>query len=165
MSSSASPALMARAAVMTRIHAGAAEAVDGGAGDADRQAGEQQAMRATSRLSSPAWLAQPKTTSSTASQSTAAWRAISAFERDRAEIVGANGGERAAEAADRRADEVADEGFGHLQSSGTARSAMPSSTWRGRAGQRLQRVEAKARRASRAARSGRRRCRSRRGEV
>ena len=36
-------------------------------------------MRATLRLSSPAWLAQPKMTSSTAAQSTDGLRAISAF--------------------------------------------------------------------------------------
>ncbi|MNW01212.1 hypothetical protein D3C71_1968170 [compost metagenome] len=36
-------------------------------------------MRATLRLSSPAWLAQPKITSSTASQSTSVFRCISAF--------------------------------------------------------------------------------------
>ena len=37
------------------------------------------AMRATLRLSSPAWLAQPRTTSSTACQSRPAWRAIKAL--------------------------------------------------------------------------------------
>ena len=36
-------------------------------------------MRATLRLSSPAWLAQPKMTSSMAAQSTDGLRAISAF--------------------------------------------------------------------------------------
>jgi hypothetical protein len=42
-----------------RIHAGAAQAVDRRTRHVDRQAGQQAAMRATSRLSSPAWLAQP----------------------------------------------------------------------------------------------------------
>ena len=36
-------------------------------------------MRATLRLSSPAWLAQPKITSSTAPKSTPAWRSSKAF--------------------------------------------------------------------------------------
>ena len=35
-------------------------------------------MRATFRLSSPAWLAHPRITSSTRAQSTAGWRATSA---------------------------------------------------------------------------------------
>jgi hypothetical protein len=39
----------------------------------------KSAMRATLRLSSPAWLAQPKITSSSAFQSTWRLRAISAF--------------------------------------------------------------------------------------
>ena len=71
------------------------------------------AMRATLRLSSPAWLAQPKITSSTASQSTPALSLHQRLQRDGAKIVGAHRRQRAAEAADRGADIVADEGFGH----------------------------------------------------
>ena len=70
-------------------------------------------MRATLRLSSPAWLAQPKITSSTASQSTPALRAISARSGIGAEFVGPHRGQRAAIAADRRANVVADERFDH----------------------------------------------------
>ncbi len=36
-------------------------------------------LRATLRLSSPAWLAEPKTTSSSADQSTSGWRSASAL--------------------------------------------------------------------------------------
>jgi hypothetical protein len=60
------------------IETGAAQAVDGGARHVQRQAGQQRAMRATLRLSSPAWLAQPYSTSVTACQSTLGLRSISA---------------------------------------------------------------------------------------
>ena len=50
-------------------------------------------------------------TSSTAAQSTLGLRSISAAQRDRGEVVGAHVRERAAVAADRRADRVADKGF------------------------------------------------------
>ena len=61
-------------------------------------------MRATLRLSSPAWLAQPRITSSSAAQSTRGRRSIRARDRDRGEVVGADGRERAAVAAERGAD-------------------------------------------------------------
>ena len=80
-------------------------------------------MRATLRLSSPAWLAQPSTTSSTASSR----------RRDCAPSAPGSGcaarssvrtdGQRAGVAADRRADEIADEGFGHAGHSGGTKSA------------------------------------------
>ena len=69
-------------------------------------------MRATLRLSSPAWLAQPKMTSSIAFGETR-MAGHQLANRDRREVVGAHGRERAAVASDRRADVIADEGFGH----------------------------------------------------
>ncbi len=59
------------------------------------------AIRATLRLSSPAWLAQPKNTSSTCGPVglEIAYR-HQRFDRDRRQIVGAHLGERTAETAD-----------------------------------------------------------------
>ena len=70
-------------------------------------------MRATLRLSSPAWLAQPKITSSTASQSTDGIARHQRAGADGGEVVGADVVQGAAVAADRRADGVADIGVGH----------------------------------------------------
>ena len=70
-------------------------------------------MRATLRLSSPAWLAQPRKTSSSCDQSTFGLRAISALIGPAGEIVGAHLGERAAIAADGGARGVADEDLAH----------------------------------------------------
>ena len=53
------PALMARAASAHGVQARAAQAVDGAARHRNRQPASRAAMRATLRLSSPAWLAQP----------------------------------------------------------------------------------------------------------
>ena len=74
-------------------------------------------MRATLRLSSPAWLAQPRITSSILS---AGSEARSSRPRIAAggEVVGADLGERAAGAADRGADGVEDVGVGHGGSMG-----------------------------------------------
>ena len=57
--SSASPALMARAAVPTASRPEPHRRLMVAPGTLERQAGQQRAMRATLRLSSPAWLAQP----------------------------------------------------------------------------------------------------------
>ena len=77
--SSASPARMARAAVPTASspepHSRLIVAPETLAGRPD----SNTAMRATLRLSSPAWLAQPRMQSSSACQSTCALRAISAL--------------------------------------------------------------------------------------
>ena len=118
-----------------RIHARAAEAVDGRARNLDSgRPASSSAMRATLRLSSPAWLAQPKITSSTASQSTLGVALHQRLQRDRAEIVGADRRQRAAEAADRRADIVADEGFGasHAASLLGRACAVSVRAWRSR---------------------------------
>ena len=88
--SSASPALMARAAMHHRVHAGAAQAVDGGARHATGSPASSSAMRATLRLSSPAWLAQPNITSSTACQSTRGMPRHQGLQRHGGEIVGAH---------------------------------------------------------------------------
>ena len=53
------------------------------------------AIRPTLRLSSPAWLAQPKIRSSTFVQSTDGFRSHQRLERNGGEVVGANRGERA----------------------------------------------------------------------
>ena len=72
------------------------------------------AMRATLRLSSPAWLAQPKSTSLTARPVDAGIARHQRLDRQRAEVVGADARQRAAVAAERGADGVADEGvLGH----------------------------------------------------
>ena len=71
------------------------------------------AMRATLRLSSPAWLAQPKMTSSTRRPVDVRVALHQRPDRNGGEVVGAHRCERAAVAADRRADGVADEGFAH----------------------------------------------------
>ena len=71
-------------------------------------------MRATLRLSSPAWLAQPKMTSSISSAGTL----VALDERgddEAGEIVGAHAGERAAKAADGRAQRVDDDGVRHAE--------------------------------------------------
>ena len=65
-------------------------------------------MRATLRLSSPAWLAQPRMTSSTAS-AMAGWRARRARIGTAARSSATHHRQRAAVAADRRARRVADE--------------------------------------------------------
>ena len=71
------------------------------------------AIRATLRLSSPAWLAQPKNTSSTWDQSRLGCFAISALIGVGGQIVGAHLGERAAETADRGPDGIANEYITH----------------------------------------------------
>ena len=65
-------------------------------------------MRATLRLSSPAWLAQPKNTSSMPAGS-APGAPHELGDHDRAQIVGPHLGQRAAEPPDRRANRVDDE--------------------------------------------------------
>ena len=70
------------------------------------------AMRATLRLSSPAWLAQPRITSSIRSAGRAG-AVEQAADGRRGEIVGPDLGQRAAGAADRGADGVEDVGVGH----------------------------------------------------
>ena len=67
-------------------------------------------MRATLRLSSPAWFAQPRITSSTAAQSRLRMPLDERLDRQRREVVGAHARERAAVAvpngsAQRRAEE------------------------------------------------------------
>ena len=72
-------------------------------------------MRARLRLSSPAWLAQPRMTSSSVGPVDAGVALDQRADRDRGEVVGADARQRAAVAADRGADGVADEGFGHVR--------------------------------------------------
>ena len=73
-------------------------------------------MRATLRLSSPAWLAAPKMTSSTASWGTPA-RSSAAPSDERGEVVGSDVGERAAIAPEGRADAADEKGIGHAERS------------------------------------------------
>ena len=88
--SSASPALMARAAAMTASMPEPQRRLMVVPGIAAGQPASSSAMRATLRLSSPAWLAQPKITSSTASKSSVGMRSIERLQRNGAEIVGAD---------------------------------------------------------------------------
>ena len=74
---SASPVLIARAAVPTASRPEPHSRLTVPPGIEDGSPASSSAMRATLRLSSPAWLAQPMITSSTASQSRSWWRAIS----------------------------------------------------------------------------------------
>ena len=78
MASSASPALMARAAPPTASMPEPQSRLTVTPGTVSGRPASSDAMRATLRLSSPAWLAQPNWTSSTAAQSTPALRAIRA---------------------------------------------------------------------------------------
>ena len=75
---SASPLLIARAAVPTASRPEPHSRFTVPPGTEAGRPASSAAMRATLRLSSPAWLAQPMMQSSTASQSTEAFRAISA---------------------------------------------------------------------------------------
>ena len=75
----ASPALMARAAVPTASRPEPHRRLMVAPGSPTGSPASRLAMCATLRLSSPAWFAQPKMTSLTASQSTPALRAISAL--------------------------------------------------------------------------------------
>lgn len=77
--SSASPHLIARAAAITASIPDPQSRLIVVPGTATGSPASSSDMRATLRLSSPAWLAQPKITSSTASQSTDLLRSISAF--------------------------------------------------------------------------------------
>ena len=76
---SASPVLMARAAVPTASRPEPHSRFTVPPGTVVGRPASSAAMRATLRLSSPAWLAQPMRQSSTASQSTEGLRAISAL--------------------------------------------------------------------------------------
>ena len=78
MSNPASPLLIARAAVPTASRPEPHRRLSVTPGTATGKPASKPAMRATLRLSSPAWLAQPRKRSSTASQSTCALRAMSA---------------------------------------------------------------------------------------
>jgi hypothetical protein len=77
--SCASPDLMARAAVPTASRPEPHKRLMVAPGRSMGRPASRVAMRATLRLSSPAWLAQPKITSVTWVQSTPGLRAISAF--------------------------------------------------------------------------------------
>ena len=72
---SASPHLMARAAIMMASRLEPHRRLTVVPGTATENPASSAAMRATLRLSSPAWLAQPRMTSSTPSQSTSGLRA------------------------------------------------------------------------------------------
>ena len=76
---SASPALMARPAMPTASMPDPQSRFTVLPGMEEGRPASSRAMRATLRLSSPAWLAQPKITSSTASQSTPGLRSRRAF--------------------------------------------------------------------------------------
>ena len=73
-------------------------------------------MRATSRLSSPAWFAQPMKTSSTSVASTCVG-GDELREHVGGEVVGADAGELPAVAAERRAQRAGDHGLPHGRSS------------------------------------------------
>ena len=92
MISSASPARTARAAVPTASSPEAHSRLIVVPGTFSGSPDNSAAMRATLRLSSPAWLAQPRITSSTALQSTPGLRAISALMGRGREVVGADVG-------------------------------------------------------------------------
>ena len=76
---SASPDLMARAAIVSASMPEPQRRLTVEPETSFGRPASSSDMRATFRLSSPAWLAQPKTTSSMASQSTLALRSMSAF--------------------------------------------------------------------------------------
>ena len=76
---SASPALMARAALPTASRPEPHSRLMVAPGTSMGRPASSADMRATLRLSSPAWLAQPYSTSATAAQSTLGLRAISAW--------------------------------------------------------------------------------------
>ena len=69
-------------------------------------------MRATLRLSSPAWLAQPRNTSSTCSRIDGL-RSMSARIGTAAKIVSAHARQRTAITSDGRANRIADKDFAH----------------------------------------------------
>ncbi len=70
-------------------------------------------MRATLRLSSPAWLAQPSTTSSSAARLERSVALQQCGDGKRGQVIGAHGRQRASVAPDGRTDGVADESLGH----------------------------------------------------
>ena len=70
-------------------------------------------MRATLRLSSPAWLAQPKNTSSSCGPVEIGMLRHQRLDRHGGQIVGAHLGERTAETADRGPDGIANEYITH----------------------------------------------------
>jgi hypothetical protein len=76
--SSASPARMARAALPTASSPEPHRRLSVLPGTDTGSPASSALMRATLRLSSPAWLAQPYSTSATASQSRSGWRCINA---------------------------------------------------------------------------------------
>ena len=76
---SISPVRIARAASPTALRPDAQSRFTVSPGTLSGSPASNSAMRATLRLSSPAWLAQPNTTSSSAAQSTFGWRASSAL--------------------------------------------------------------------------------------
>ena len=78
IASSISPARMARAASPTALRPEPQSRLTVTPGTVAGSPASSKAMRATLRLSSPAWLAQPSTTSSSAAQSTLGLRATSA---------------------------------------------------------------------------------------
>ena len=81
-------------------------------------------MRATLRLSSPAWLAQPSTTSSTAAGSSPALRFSSAASGMAARSSARTRGERTAVAPDGSTHRIADEGLLHARM--IAKSGVPA---------------------------------------
>ncbi len=125
--SSASPALMARAAVMTASMPEPQRRLIVVPGTL-RQAGEQQrhARDIAVVLARLVGAAEDHIVDGVPVDGRVARH--QRLQRDGAQIVGAHGGQRAAEAADGGADIVADEGFGHFGNSGATRSATGSST-------------------------------------
>ena len=71
-------------------------------------------MRATLRLSSPAWFAQPRMTSVTRDGSSFGLRCISSAMTMRGQVVGAHLAQPAADVADGRANAVDDICVGHV---------------------------------------------------
>ena len=110
MKTSPSPTAIAWAAELIAWSPGAAQPVDGQPADLDREPRQERAIRATLRLSSPAWLAQPRMTSSTRAGIDAG--ALDDRAQDRGgEVVRPDARERAAVATDGRADRLDDPGF------------------------------------------------------
>ena len=111
---SASPARTARAAIATASAPEPQRRLTVDPGTVSGRPASSRAIRATLRLSSPAWLAQPMTTSSTADQSTCGMPGRQGAQRVRGQVVRADGRQGSAVAADRRADAVDEEGLAHV---------------------------------------------------
>jgi hypothetical protein len=82
-------------------------------------------MRATLRLSSPAWLASPSSTSSIASPASDGIAVQQRPDRDSGQVIGAHLRQRPAIAADGRAHPVTDHGLGHGHVAVSLKGGLP----------------------------------------